>query len=75
MVIALSIALMAKPKLNCKTKDLIAHFGGSVQRVANYFGINRVAVYQWDEHIPQIRAFQVREDFPHLVEEVERDAA
>jgi len=59
---------MKKTTPRVKREDLLAHFAGSVQKIADHFDIDRAAVYQWGEYIPELRAHQVKNDFPHLVE-------
>jgi len=58
---------MKKQIPHVRRADLVAHFGGSVNKVAEYFDIKRAAVYMWDLDIPTVRAYQVQIDFPQLV--------
>lgn len=44
------------------TKDEAIAFAGSVQKLADLFGISIQAVYQWpDEQIPRLREYQIYE--------------
>ncbi|MBL0142632.1 MAG: hypothetical protein IPP91_11165 [Betaproteobacteria bacterium] len=43
-----------------KKSEALAHFDGSVAKLAEALGISRPAVYLWpDEQIPELRAFQI----------------
>ncbi len=60
-------------KLNKKrtmTKKHIIKLFGSVQNAANWFGIDRCAVYSWPDNdlIPELRELQIRET--RLIEKV-----
>jgi len=48
-----------------KKTDLIKVFGTGTA-LAEFFGIERQAVSQWDEEIPELRQYQLRERLPNI---------
>ena len=58
---------MANSKIKVRTDRAVSQFGG-VPALANHLGVTREAVYQWGEYVPEVRAYQLRDEFPELVE-------
>jgi DNA-binding transcriptional regulator YdaS (Cro superfamily) len=56
---------MSKTTQRIKTDDAAKAFG-SKRALAKALGITEVAVYQWKEYVPELRAFQLRELRPDL---------
>lgn len=50
-----------------KTIDVIKYFG-SAAKVARAIKISRSAVCQWGEEVPPLRAYQIREVAPGIVD-------
>lgn len=49
------------------TKERVIQHFGSVAAVAEFFGIEVQAVYQWDEEIPELREAQLRLRLPRVL--------
>jgi len=59
---------MSVKNLMIRTETALECFDGSVAKLAKYLGIRPAAIYQWGDCVPTVRAYQLREDFPHLAE-------
>jgi DNA-binding transcriptional regulator YdaS (Cro superfamily) len=57
-----------------KTQDAIEFFG-SRKAIADALGIWPQSVYNWDEEVPRLRAYQLREIMDKHQADVERQAA
>jgi hypothetical protein len=55
-------------------QDALVHFK-SVRGIAEVLGISVQAVYAWDDTVPDLRAYQLREIMEKTVRQPEREAA
>lgn len=42
-------------------QEALAHFGGSVRKLAEALGLSTAAVYAWPDEIPELRFYQIRD--------------
>lgn len=42
-------------------QEALKLFDGSVRKLADALGITEQAIHQWGDHVPKLRAYQIRE--------------